>query len=447
MKEDWKKQLQQKMADYEESDIDLSWEEIDRALEANRQKAVAAERTKAKTVLLLVRRISAAAAVVLLLAGIGYWMLQRQIPENEEIVEVVMKEGTDYVDRSLISANQGIKQPVPMIPQNHMISQRRGTTEEALSDDSLTTAEEPCSTVKEQQAIDHANDQQTDKTTTEESVSRPIPAPSQQHPMVLYPSGLHKKAPSSDKLTAKVYFSNATASYNNLLSSSQQIPVSPENVNPEEIPPSDGHQNYIDGNVPDTTNSNEDDNEDDTDQQDGKTRQGESQKYRTQETSEATRHHQPVRFGLSLRYRLNDRWSIESGLTYTRLSADFTKTVDDQSVSTEQHLNYIGIPVTASYLLWGNRYLNVYLSAGGMVEKMISGSQTTAGEKSSVSIHPLQFSLSGAVGAEFRFNPQFSLYAEPGIGYWFDNGSSISTYYQDKPFSFSLSLGLRISPW
>jgi len=49
--------------------------------------------------------------------------------------------------------------------------------------------------------------------------------------------------------------------------------------------------------------------------------------------------------------------------------------------------------------------------------------------------------------AEFRFSPQLSLYAEPGLGYWFDNGSDIPTYYQDKPLSFSLSLGLRLNLW
>jgi len=69
------------------------------------------------------------------------------------------------------------------------------------------------------------------------------------------------------------------------------------------------------------------------------------------------------------------------------------------------------------------------------------------GVTNSVSIHPLQFSVSGAAGAEFRFSPQLSLYAEPGLGYWFDNGSDIPTYYQDKPLSFSLSLGLRLNLW
>lgn len=37
-------------------------------------------------------------------------------------------------------------------------------------------------------------------------------------------------------------------------------------------------------------------------------------------------HRQPLRFGLSLRYRIDDRWSLEAGLAYTRLISDITTT-------------------------------------------------------------------------------------------------------------------------
>jgi hypothetical protein len=157
-------------------------------------------------------------------------------------------------------------------------------------------------------------------------------------------------------------------------------------------------------------------------------------------------HHQPVHVGLSLRYRINDRWSIESGLTYSHHSSDITTSVDEKTIATtEQRLDYLGIPVSASYQLWGARYFNFYLSAGGMVEKMVKGRQTTYGKTASVSIRPLQLSLNGAAGVEFRFFKDFSLYAEPALGYYFDNGSRISTYYQEKPFNFNINVGLRFS--
>ena len=84
-----------------------------------------------------------------------------------------------------------------------------------------------------------------------------------------------------------------------------------------------------------------------------------------------------------------------------------------------------------------------------MVEKMVKGSlyTTAMGKEQSerISIHPLQFSVNGGIGAEFNLTNQFSIYAEPGMGYYFDNGSDVRTYYQDKPFSFNLNLGLRFN--
>ena len=459
MKEEWRKQMQRKMADYEESDINLLWSEIDKALEANRQKAMAS--AKGKTLPLWFRRF-AAAAVILLLAGVGFWTLQHQTPKDvslamdSENASMTMTPGNESM--TIVPEDASSTPPHPIqgnIPPHFQSLKTSITTiaqTVAASVLTETTGEEPQSTgqVTNEPTGEDAN-KSSNQSSDEATISKPQPRPT-----VIYPYELRPKASSPSRLTARVYFSNTTAGYSNQISTTQQIPISSDPINPgPTIPPSPSDisnwANESDGETASDGNSNGEshssDDESGNNQQESNTRQGETQQYRTQQTSETTRHHQPVRFGFSLRYRLNDRWSIESGLTYTRLSADFTKTVDDKSVTTEQRLNYIGIPVTASYLLWGSRYVNIYLSAGAMVEKMISGSRTAAGVTNSVSIHPLQFSVNGAAGAEFRFTPQFSLYAEPGLGYWFDNGSDIPTYYQEKPLSFSLSLGLRLSLW
>lgn len=141
-------------------------------------------------------------------------------------------------------------------------------------------------------------------------------------------------------------------------------------------------------------------------------------------------HRQPIRFGLSLRYQLDNRWSVESGLSYTRLSSDITTTTDGKTTTTEQRLNYIGLPLNISYDLWRTRHFGLYLIAGGMIEKSLDTS-------------PWQFSLNGAAGAEYKLTDYFSLYAEPGLGYYFKDGSTTPTVYQDHPLNFNLSFGLR----
>ena len=153
--------------------------------------------------------------------------------------------------------------------------------------------------------------------------------------------------------------------------------------------------------------------------------------YKELQEGETVRHYQPVRFGVSLRYQLDDRWSLEAGLSYTRLTSEITKNVNNVFTTTKIHTDYIGIPLNVAYHLWATRYLGVYTSAGGTVEKATEGSLW-------------QFSLNGAVGVELKLARLFSLYAEPGLGYFFDNGSSVPTLYQEKPLNFNLGFGLRV---
>jgi long-subunit fatty acid transport protein len=153
---------------------------------------------------------------------------------------------------------------------------------------------------------------------------------------------------------------------------------------------------------------------------------------KTTQIEQPVHHRQPIRFGLSLRYRLNDRWSIESGLSYTRLSSDITTTIDSKTTVTEQHLNYIGLPLNISYDLWKSNHFGLYITTGGTIEKSLDTS-------------PWQFSLNGAVGAEYKLTSSFSLYAEPGLGYYFKDGSTTPTIYQDHPLNINLSFGLRFN--
>ena len=75
MNEQWINEIRQKLTDYQWSVPEVSWDEIDRAVAANKAR---------KARLFWLRRM-AAAAVVLLVAGVGYWGLLRH--KSEPIVE------------------------------------------------------------------------------------------------------------------------------------------------------------------------------------------------------------------------------------------------------------------------------------------------------------------------------------------------------------------------
>lgn len=421
MKEQWKQQMRQKMADYKEPAPEVSWDEIDKALAANKQQV--------KTVAMWPRRI-AAAVVVLVTAGAGYYLLNR---EQQDIIE-------DTAETRLI---EGTITQEPVIPQKEEVSDlpilakakykiQQAIEEqkaEALSAISMVedSVEQLAQVVEEQSEVQEPEPQETKTQAQPRKSSLP-----EAHPTI-YPSDFKRSASSDKRLMAKVYLSNAMLGNNSGNSYIELVPLYSGQTQMAEL-------------LQVSLNNDQDTTEEEVHQLDA-------------------HHHLPIHFGLVLRYALSDRWSIEGGLSYALLTSDIRQTSNIRQTSTtsitllrqydadiEQRLTYIGIPVNVSYQLWGNRRFNVYGSVGGMAEKMVKGKRYVEEtypmiqeRDESVSIRPLQFSVNGRLGAEFLFIDWLSLYAEPGVGYWFDNGSDVPTYYQDKPFSFNLNVGLRFT--
>ncbi|MBQ1953919.1 MAG: outer membrane beta-barrel protein [Alistipes sp.] len=165
-------------------------------------------------------------------------------------------------------------------------------------------------------------------------------------------------------------------------------------------------------------------------------------------------HHQPIRVGVTLRYAFAPRWAVESGLNYSHLRSDVTVGNPKNYYDERTSLHYIGLPVNVVYSLLSTRAVELYVMAGGMVEKCVSGSLRTnyfvGGEPhnnshSSVSVGGLQFSANASAGVQLNLSPTVGLYAEPGVGYWFDNGSKVESIYHDRPLNFNLNLGLRFT--
>lgn len=175
---------------------------------------------------------------------------------------------------------------------------------------------------------------------------------------------------------------------------------------------------------------------------------------RGSELTTSIKHRQPVRFGLSVRYDITDRLGIESGLTYTKLDSDTREGSEKHYFLGNRTLHYIGLPLNLKYRLLSWKFIDLYASAGGMVEKCVSASHTrhyviesvmTSSETDHFKVRPLQWSLNAAAGVQFRLTKFMGLYAEPGLSYYFDDGSDIRTIYKEKPLNFNLNLGLRFN--
>ncbi|RNC65743.1 outer membrane beta-barrel protein [Proteiniphilum sp. X52] len=166
------------------------------------------------------------------------------------------------------------------------------------------------------------------------------------------------------------------------------------------------------------------------------------------------RHRQPVTMGASIKYNLNEKWSLTSGLTYTILSSQLRSGSHSHYYTGEQTLHNIGIPLGINYNLWKVRNVSVYVAGGGMVEKNVSGTLSTgyvmngkaeSAEKENVSVDRLQWSVNTSVGVEYNLFSKIGLYAEPGVIYYFKNGNEVETIYKEKPVNVHLRIGIRFS--
>lgn len=384
MEEEWMLQMREKMADYKWPAPELSWNELDLALAAG---------TTHKTHLLWMRRM-VAAAVILLIAGVGYWGLLRH--KSEPIIEKHWAQKQPLDNRSQGDISRGDRNDVTSQTSHVFFDKRIGRAERLSPCDQKKTKLEHHSTAMSEPEVVPISMGDNDTINTTETIEKEQP-----HILpVIYPSDLNQRKHLDNRLMAKAYVTSTMTG--NLSESYRKPDVYILGVLSRY--PSYPNPSYSNSSYPNLIVT----------------------------TEHYVHHRQPVRFGLSLRYRLTDRWSAESGLTYTRLSSDITTIINDVTTVTEQRLNYIGLPLNISYELWKSRYFGLYVTGGGTIEKRLDDSSW-------------QFSLNGAAGAEYKLSNYFSLYAEPGIGYYFKDGSSTPTIYKDHPLNFNLSLGLRFN--
>lgn len=179
--------------------------------------------------------------------------------------------------------------------------------------------------------------------------------------------------------------------------------------------------------------------------------------YNQPEVQEEYSHKIPVKVGLTARYNITGRLGVETGLTYSILSSSVkignSETGKNWS-SGSQTLHYLGIPLNISFNILNSRYVNIYVTGGGMMEKSISGSIKTDeyvdGKfdrtlTTNISPKGLQWSVNAAAGVQANILPELGFFVEPGVSHHFKNSSRVRSIYTDKPTDFSLGFGLRYS--
>lgn len=173
------------------------------------------------------------------------------------------------------------------------------------------------------------------------------------------------------------------------------------------------------------------------------------------EVNDSYSHKMPVKLGLTARYAFTNLLGIESGLTYSLLQSDIKRGSESTTgawSSSDQTLHYLGVPLNLTFNFLNSRYVDVYVSAGGMMEFGVKGSikttdhlhnSMTATHQNAITPKGLLWSVNATAGVQVNVLPSLGIYVEPGISHHFKNDRQPRSSYTDKPTNFALGFGLR----
>jgi RNA polymerase sigma-70 factor (ECF subfamily) len=154
-----------------------------------------------------------------------------------------------------------------------------------------------------------------------------------------------------------------------------------------------------------------------------------------------------------LKHKLNKRFGLESGLSYSRLRSESEIGTNGNAIRELQTIHYLGIPLKGTYKIHNIRRWSLYGSFGAKLEIPVYAPIRTSyfvngmkelEEKSTLQA-PLQWSIGTGLGLQYNLMSHIGFFAEPSLQYYIPTSSDIETYRTEHPFMFTLPLGIRIT--
>ena len=173
-----------------------------------------------------------------------------------------------------------------------------------------------------------------------------------------------------------------------------------------------------------------------------------------------TNHMQPISFGLLTSFNLTTKLQVETGIVYTYLSSETKNKSTDFQNSEKVQFHYLGIPLNLNYSLLSVNKLDIFVTAGAMIEKDIDGKIKYYDEKKTSSINTIgyeserlskikqqnpQLSVAGGVGITYPIYDKTKLFGKVGGRYYIDANNEYKTYYSDEKFGLDIQLGIKFN--
>lgn len=157
------------------------------------------------------------------------------------------------------------------------------------------------------------------------------------------------------------------------------------------------------------------------------------------QTQVEMKHRLPLKMGLLVSKKITNAFSIETGLTGTYLlSVPLDESLGNNY---DQRIYYIGVPLKVSYHFFHQKRVSAYWSNGVESEKCVSA------KRGDIKLHlnRLQWSVNSALGMQVSVSSHIGLFAEPGVSYYWGNGTKIETFRTEHPLSIELHFGLKLN--
>ena len=413
MKKQWNKDIRDQLKDFPKKAPEGLLDDI-KAEMLRRGLSSAPVGQPRQTRLSVLFRVASVAAVALLLFGISYlWQEQSVLPTTPEQADSFINSSNS----SVITETE-VPESQPLVPNSSSLIAK--ATKKVSSDSDIPSHKEETilqvATTEEVQETEEGKEDEQPKDNKQQKTEKEYVETSSK-PRWTYNASIRKKS----SISFGVYYSGVIAQ-----------------VNPT-IKEYDSNISLGPGYDPDSPNDS--------------TEVAWSRRATTTYhlTGKAT-HHLPVKLGVSFRYDMDERWNLQSGLTYSYLVSDISENMGKNSYDTKQKLHYMGIPLQIGYKLRESKRFRSYIAAGFQVEKLVSGKAITRHSKNkelqgtsiqNISDKRLLFSTLVSFGVEYALGNNFSLYAEPGIHYYFKNGNGLQTHYNEQPLDLNLTIGFR----
>ena len=389
-KKDWTEQLRERLADYEADAPEGLWADIERRLAQQPSSVVAPQRQKG-TVTPLWRRWVGIAAFMALVAGTGWWLWPKEQTQKEPL------------------ANKEQTQSKPLAKQEPEL--RESPIRPGRIENSLLTEKEfaPYGKKVHINRIDSNILSQNHSTADNQAETEWTEVPPQ------HPSPLPLPSPTKKRkgVTIGLMANNGLLAYNH----TNGVKMSPEMASrydfSDYLPP-------------------------------GSTRAAEEPIWLIG-YEERQHHDHPISFGLTLSYPLTNRWTLSTGLVYTRLNSQFVNVLSGTPITTDQRLDYLGVPLNVQYHVLKGKGWKAYATTGTQLDWNIKAKRNTEGvDVNARNDHP-QWSLAGGIGVEYDIIPLVGIYAEPGLRYFLKNNSKVDNFFKDQPFNWTLQIGIRLN--